>query len=360
VDAFVHSRVDLTAAQQTAVALWVAHTYIFEHFNYTPKLFATAPMPGVGKTELMLVAEALSYNGIKRQGSTTESAISRMYDARGAFTLCLDQLDGMDAAHRKLINTLCDGFEVGAMKEMSAVGSDGNYSPKEFVIGFPQALGMIGELPDAALASRCITIRMMPAAPERLQALLEAQRIPLVDKKRKRAPLPVALEWRQRLAGELQPHAERWQAWRPLPAPCQCEPRTVAMWQPLFAVAEHFGGEWPARAREAFIELAGASTAKEQRFLAFLRHTIKMLPEGAPPIITPTELRSYVGAGFDGGALEENEPGRLLGKAGVASTVRRWKGRPHPDGRDAPWRAYEVAHIREAARRWRVGEGVTA
>ena len=108
---------------------------------------------GVGKTELMEVIEALSCNGMKRQGSTTESAISRLFETHGRLTLCLDQLDGMNWENRKLINLLCDGFEVGAVKEMSEVKGS-NYTPKPFVIGFPQALGMIGDLPDQARSHR--------------------------------------------------------------------------------------------------------------------------------------------------------------------------------------------------------------
>jgi hypothetical protein len=37
------------------------------------------------------------------------------------------------------------------------------------------------------------------------------------------------------------------------------------MWQPLFAVADHFGGQWPERAREAFCELVDAAEIKEKK-----------------------------------------------------------------------------------------------
>jgi hypothetical protein len=80
IDAFVQGRLDLTRAQQTAICLWIAHTYIYEHFKHTPKLFVTAIKHGLGKSECLEVVEALSCGGIKRQGSTTSSAISRMYD----------------------------------------------------------------------------------------------------------------------------------------------------------------------------------------------------------------------------------------------------------------------------------------
>jgi hypothetical protein len=81
----------------------------------------------------MTTVAALSYNGIKRQGSTTESAISRMFGKYGPLTLCLDQLDGMNLDNTKLINLLCDGVEVGAMKEMSEAKGN-SYEPKPFVI----------------------------------------------------------------------------------------------------------------------------------------------------------------------------------------------------------------------------------
>jgi len=343
IDKFVHSRIDLSPAQRTAVCLWVAHTYIYEVFKLTPKLFITAIKHGLGKSELMEVIEALSCNGIKRQGSTTESAISRLHDTHGRLTLCLDQLDGMSWENRKLINLLCDGFEVGAMKEMSAVGGDGNYTPKAFVIGFPQALGMIGDLPDQALASRCITIQMQPAEPERQKALFEAQRTPLVDRLNKRALLPATQVWRKRLADELTPHQAKFASWQPWDAPCRCEPRMAAMWQPLFAIADHFGGEWPERAKSAFVELADATDAKERIELRFLRHAVSRLPAGAD-VVSAEELFRLTVPGFDGVQFTKDQQGKWLGKVGVRSRDKREGGTPH--------KVYCVADFHAAVRRW--------
>jgi hypothetical protein len=353
-DRFVHSRIDLSNAQRTAVCLWVAHTYIYEHFKLTPKLFITAIKHGLGKSELMEVVEALSCNGIKRQGSTTESAISRLYDMHGRLTLCLDQLDGMSWENRKLINLLCDGFEVGAVKEMSEIKGR-KYEPKAFVIGYPQAIGMIGDLPDQALASRCITIQMQPAEPERQKALFEAQRTPLVDRLKTRAPLPATQVWRKRLADELTPHRAKFVNWQPWDAPCACEPRTAVMWQPLFAVADHFGGEWPERARSAFAELADATDAKERIELRFLRHAVSRLPAGAD-VVSAEELYRLTAPGFDGTHFTKDQQGKWLGKVGVRSSDKREGGGAH--------KVYAVADFHRAMRRWlpvetaRLGENI--
>jgi hypothetical protein len=313
-DRFVRSRLDLSPAQQTAVCLWIGHTYIYEYFQNTPKLFVTAIMHGVGKTQLLWTVAALSHNGIKRQGSTTESAISRMYSAYGSLTLCLDQLDGMTQQDKKLINLLCDGFEVGATKEMSVLRAE-NYQPKTFIIGFPQALGMVGDLPDPALASRCITIQMQPADPERQTELFEAQSIPLFDKKTSK-PLQIALEWRERFQNELAPQGEKLSK-RRWPAPCPSQPRYIEIWQPLFAVAEHFGGEWPERARQAFCELVEAGEVKEKAEVEFLRYVLSRLPPGVV-LLTPTELRTRIGPTFRRKPLSLDQQGKWLNKVGVS------------------------------------------
>lgn len=349
VEGIVQARLELTPGQQTAVVLWVAHTYVYEFFKVTPKLFVTAIRHGIGKTECMDVVEALSCNGIKRQGSTTESAISRMLGARGRVTLCLDQLDGLDHEQRRLINLLIDGFEVGAMKEMSEqTGAGKTYQPRGYIIGFPQALGKIGELPDAALTSRCITIRMQPATEERQQQLFEAQNVPLVDKLNDRKVGAAAFKVRKALWEALRPQgkemASRWYR-----APCKCDPRTATMWQPLFAVAELAGGDWPARARAAFLELRDEGESTEPQQVRFLRHVLKRLPAGVA-YIKPEELLSQVSL-FEGSHVSTKQQANWLRSVGAPPhDPARWPGFNNGE----PCRVYVVAELHEAAKRWRV------
>ena len=58
------------------------------------------------------------------------------------------------------------------------------------------------------------------------------------------------------------------------------------------------------------------------------------------------------------GDLATTSRAPLLRKAGVTSAARRWKQRPNPNGKNEPWRGYDVACIREAARRWKVRKSV--
>jgi hypothetical protein len=127
------------------------------------------------------------------------------------------------------------------------------------------------------------------------------------------------------------------------------------MWQPLFAVAEHFGGEWPARARAAFCELAHASEAAEPKELKFLRHVVEKLAElPDDAVLTPAQLLRKIGPTIAGREVSKDLQGKWLGKVGVQSRAERWPHTPNPNGTSDPWRAYAVAEIREAARRWKV------
>jgi hypothetical protein len=47
------ARIKLTPEQEIVIALWVLHTYIYEHYFHTPRLLLRSYGPGCGKTTLM-------------------------------------------------------------------------------------------------------------------------------------------------------------------------------------------------------------------------------------------------------------------------------------------------------------------
>ena len=49
----------LTMHQLVAVTLWIAHTFLFHRFSITPRLAATSPVKGCGKTTLLNIVNEL-------------------------------------------------------------------------------------------------------------------------------------------------------------------------------------------------------------------------------------------------------------------------------------------------------------
>ena len=67
--------------------------------------------------------------------------------------------------------------------------------------------------------------------------------------------------------------------------------RAKDVWEPLLAIAETAGGEWPDRARKAAKELSGETEEEEDEFKVRLLGDIRGLfldafPTGTPPVET--------------------------------------------------------------------------
>jgi len=102
-------------------------------------------------------------------------------------------------------------------------------------------MAAIGRLPDT-LADRCIVITMQRKMPgEKCERLRELD----------------ATEYRQRCADFIQQHREAIAKARPdIPSPLN--DRAADIWEPLLAIADLAGGEWPELARQAAEKLSGA------------------------------------------------------------------------------------------------------
>src|SRR5206468_198244 len=98
----------------------------------------------------------------------------------------------------------------------------------------PKAIAAIGRLPDT-LADRCIVIRMERKTPDE-----ECERLRNLD----------GLELRRQCAQFVVEHGRAIVQARP-EIPEELNDRAADIWEPLLALAELAGGEWPAKAREA-------------------------------------------------------------------------------------------------------------
>jgi hypothetical protein len=245
--AYVRRFVVVAETELDAIALWVAHTYVFDLGYATPYLHAHSPEPGSGKTTLLDVLAVLVKNPIDAD-NLSEATLFRLIDAKTP-TLLLDEVDAVfgkknsDSTEgiRQVLNS---GYRKGTRAWRCVPPS---HEVKPFVVFCPKSLSGLRELP-GTLAHRSIPIAMKPPLPSDVyedfdpeQAHSEAE-----DLRRN-------LEaW----ADEVQ-EVLRSAALKPAKLP-DLDARGNEIWRLLFRIADQAGGDWPERARAAARELSGA------------------------------------------------------------------------------------------------------
>jgi putative DNA primase/helicase len=224
--------------QLIAVALWVVHTHAFEAWWISPKLLIESATKRCGKTRLFEVIERL----VRRKllvSSATSSSVFRVIEANrdAPPTLLMDEADYLtekDDNMRKLINAAQQKAEARVL--ISVPCGDG-WESRLFSTWAPIAL--------AGLGAQAATIR---------------DRSVVVTMRRKTRDQPV-----EKLRGnkdygfhELARKCARWAADH-LEELKDAEPHMPAIlhdraqdnWEPLIAIADAAGGDWPQRARNA-------------------------------------------------------------------------------------------------------------
>ncbi|EFF90652.1 conserved hypothetical protein [Streptomyces sp. e14] len=258
VEAF-HRRFNVfpTEAAYVAVTLWDAHAHLLDCFDSTPRLAFLSPEPGSGKSRALEIVETLTPRAEATVNASPNALFRLVEAAEGRPTLLFDEIDtvfGPKAGDNEPVRGfLNSGYRrIGTM--LRCVGDGANQSVQRFSSFCAVAMAGLGSLPDTIL-TRSVIIRM-----------------------RKRAPNEKCEPYRQRL-NERQGHALRdrlaeWaesvrehvtDAWPELPEGITDRPADV--WEPLITVADAAGGDWPARARIACLELVNAAHDNDEASL---------------------------------------------------------------------------------------------
>jgi Protein of unknown function (DUF3631)/CHC2 zinc finger len=234
-------------AQPVAVALWAAHAWAIDAFDYTPYLHVDSPEKRSGKTKLLDCVE-LIVRKAWRAISPTEAVLFRKIEADKP-TLLLDEVDaifsgGKDERREPLRALLNAGFERKA-KVPRCVGP--SFQVQDFDVFCAKAFAGIGRLPDT-ISDRCISIR-----------LVRKSRDEFVERFRKReagaiaAPISAALEaW-----ASCKENIAALRASRPN-IPDELSDRQADICEPLLSIADLAAGEWPGRSRNALVLLCAA------------------------------------------------------------------------------------------------------
>lgn len=248
---FIRTYVVVSDAQLSTLALWVAHTYAVDACETTPYILATGPEKRCGKTRLIEVGEMLVHAPLNTT-SISEAALFRAV-AKSRPTLLFDEIDavfGPKARDKEDLRSLLNaGYRKGA-NVLRCVGEGSKLEVKPFLVFCAKMFAGIGELPET-VADRCIIIRM--------QRKTAAE---TVERFRRRLVEPHAKELRQHLAAWAQTNAERLRDARP-DLPDKLSDRAQDSWEPLLAIADAAGGQWPQRARRAAEELSGFEVSED-------------------------------------------------------------------------------------------------
>jgi Protein of unknown function (DUF3631) len=185
----------------------------------------------------------------KKNDTMSRAAIYRSVETEKP-TLLLDEVSWVVDLKDDRQGILCGGFEQLGHAEVCE-GDGANITVRRYSTYCPKAFGIIGKL-TATLMDRSIEITM-----QRKTKNDKVERLGRRDNddhvKFRRQCLRWAHDNRQALAA-ITPKA-----------PTGLNDRAFDAWEPLLAIAEYVGGDWPKLAREAAIALSGGEGANEER-----------------------------------------------------------------------------------------------
>ena len=304
---------------QIAHVLWIAHAHLMGAWESTPRLAFLSPEPASGKTRSMEVSELLVPDPVAAVNVTPAYLFRKVGGEDGPPTILFDEIDTVFGAkakeHEELRALLNSGHRRGAVAGRCVVRG-ATVATEEISSYSAVALAGLGWLPDTIL-SRSVIIRMRRRAPEEK-----------IEAFRRRVHAPIGEGLRRRLAGWAATILDEATEARP-EMPAGVDDRDADIWEPLLAVADIAGGDWPNQAREAAKALVAVAREVEPslniRLLADLR-TVFGDEEQMTTKQVLAELCALEDAPWNdlkGKPLSDNQLARRLKQYGVKSKVIR-------------------------------------
>ncbi len=315
------------------LALWTAHTWVFDTGPVTPRLAVTSPQKGCGKSTVLDLLAAVVRRPLEASHATT-AALFRVIEKHRP-TILLDEADTFLGDNEELRGLLNAGHHHrGRVLRAVPVGED--FEPRAFHVFAPVAIAAIGRLP-GTLADRSVVLRMQRRRPGERVEPLRGDRAELHE------PL------RRRLARFAADFAARLREADP-PVPSGLANRVADNWRPLFAIADLAGGPWPDRARAAALAQL-AEAADEELPVLLLGDIREIFDASGEAEIASTELCERLAAREDRPWAEISR-GRPITPRKLASLLRPFG--IHPLHRERA-RVYRRADFEEAWARYLPG-----
>ena len=239
--------------QAVIVTIWIAHTWVVQAFTFTPYLSINSPVKRCGKSTLL---DCLKLLVCKPWSAVMPSpAVLFRKIELDCPTLLLDEVDTIfsnakgDEGKEELRAVLNAGFQRGA-KVPRCVGP--THTLAEFSVFCAKALAGIGKLPDT-VADRSIPI-----------VLARKARTQQLAKFRFRDVSERAEMLRNALAGWAQDPVVISALTEARPAiPDRLGDRAADISEPLLALADLAGGDWPESVRAALVKLCNGDAGED-------------------------------------------------------------------------------------------------
>jgi hypothetical protein len=274
----IGSYIVMDKPQRDAVALWAVFAHAHDLRDYAPPLIIVSPLKRCGKTRLQ---ETLARLVPKPQPTSgvTAALFPRLIE-RHRPTLLIDEFDAMARGDKDMAEIL-RGLLDSSFNKRSAVVlklvplPGGGYEPRQFSTWAPTCIAGIGTISDT-VEDRSVIVRLVrKLIGEVLKRLRDKDGSELDTIKRKIARWVDDNELRLRQAAPTMPKA--------------LNDRQADAWDPLLAIAEVAGGDWPKLAREGALSLCRADEAEaveRDTKITLLRDIrdifVRLFPKGDP------------------------------------------------------------------------------
>lgn len=247
--------------EAVAVTLWSMHTHAIDAADCTPYLDIGSAVFESGKTRVLEVAELIVRRSW-RISEPTEATLFRKIE-QDRPTLLVDEYDAIWGGKADGREGLRAVFDVGYRRGGSVprcVGDGLSLTVADFPVFCPKALaGIAGTLP-RAIATRSIPVR-----------LRRRKKSEPVDRFRDREARALLYPLRDRAAAWAELVTEELRDAAPA-LPWALTDRQQDCWEPLLAIADLAGGDWPQRARAAALAIHVTSKDDPSTGELLLRH----------------------------------------------------------------------------------------
>ena len=302
-------------SEDAAIAhtLWIAHTHRMDAWESTPRIAFLSPEPGSGKSRALELTETLVPGPVQAVNVSAAYLFRKVSAPEGRPTILFDEIDtvfGPKAKENEDIRGLINaGHRRGALAGRCVIRGKG-IELEELPAYCAVAVAGIGDLPDTII-TRSVVIPM-----------------------RKRSPAESIEPYRPRLhanaGNNLRNVLSLWvgnqtfgQPWPAMPE--SVTDRNADVWEPLLAIADAAGAQWPERARVAAVALVALSMWKTPSLGVRLLADIRTVFGDRDSMPTDQLLERLC-------SLEESPWGDIRGKPmqarGVASLLRKFGVEP--------------------------------
>lgn len=224
------------------VALWAAMTWFMDVIHVAPLALITAPEKRCGKTQLLTILSYLCARAVA-VSSISPAALYRTIEAWNP-ALMIDEADAFMRENEELRGIINSGHTRNTAFVIRTTGE--SFTPTRFSTWGAKAIAGIGHLADT-LMDRSIILELRRKLPtEQVERLRYAEPTLFHDLRAKLARFAEDSREDVRLA-------------RP-ELPESLDDRQQDNWEPLLAIAQVAGGEWPGKALKAALVLSGTES----------------------------------------------------------------------------------------------------